>query len=201
MKKLLLTFIAMIAFLNANSQTKVSEYSSAYFNETYAVNATMPKNDKFTFYIDCASAETKKVDDCGIIIPSDKLDGFINRLRSMEEKFEEWTKTAKENNVTNYDKDFDINWGMYKYYFKYGSNWHFCSATLKPYFKVTSDGQCLVVFNSRKLTASDNRFMTYEGVYIVFTSSDEIENFIASIDANNVYEKQKNQENKDELFK
>jgi hypothetical protein len=43
--------------------------------------------------------------------------------------------------------------------------------------------------------------MTYEGVYIVFTSSDEIENFIASIDANNVYEKQKNQENKDELFK
>ena len=200
MKKLFLLLIAALYCTLGFAQKKVNEYSMEYFKDkAYNIEASEPKNGKFTFYIYCPSLDSEE--EVGFYIDSKELDGFFASLRSIEDKFEEWTKTAIDNNVTDYDKDFDAKFKMVKVFFKYGSKYHFTSMKFSPYFKVTKDGTCLAVFRARQLTASDNRFMHHDGFMLAFSNKKEIEDFITALDPLSILNKESENKAKDDLFK
>jgi hypothetical protein len=203
MKKLAILLFATICCTLCFAQKKVTEYSVDYATKngkpSFDIEATEPKNGKFTFYIYAWSLDSEP--QVGFSIDSKKLPDFFTSLRAVGDKLEEWSKTAKENNVTDYDKKFDVKFGAYTAFFKYGRNWHFCGFKFSPYFKVTKDGECLAVFKSYKLTASDNRFMNHDGFMIPFSSKEEIEDFIKALDPDPILNTEGANAAKDDLFK
>ena len=200
MKKLVFVFLAVFNCLMGFAQKKVTEYSMEFFNhQAFAIEATDPKNGKFTFYIYCRSLNAEK--EVGFSIESKDIERFVESLRSIEDKFEEWTKTAKDNNVTDYDKNFEAKFKSVGVFFKDGKKYHFTSVRFSPYFKVTKDGECLAVFRTRELTASDNQFMHHDGFMMAFSSRQEIEDFIKALDPNPILNKEVKNEATDNLFK
>ena len=201
MKKLFLLFLVVINCMMGYAQKKVNEYSMEYFKDepTYNIEATEPKNGKFTFYIYGCSLDSEK--EVAISVNSKDIEKFVESLRSIEDKFEEWTKTAKDNNVTDYDKNFDAKFKSVSVFFKYGSKYHFTYVKFSPYFKVTKDGECLAVFRTRELTASDNQFMHHDGFMLAFSSKQEIEDFIKALDPTPILNKESKNEATDNLFK
>lgn len=203
MKKLVIMLIAAIYCTLGYAQKKVTDYSLEYASAngktSFDIEATEPKNGKFTFYIYAWSMDSEE--QVGFSIDSKKLPEFFAALRAVGDKLEEWTKTAKDNNVTDYDKKFDVKFSYNSAFFKYGRDWHFCNFKFAPYFKVTKDGECLAIFKSYKLTASDNRFMNHDGFMIPFSSKEEIEEFIKALDPNPVLNTEGTNAAKNDLFK
>lgn len=200
MKRLLFTAFVMFLAFQLQAQKNVSKYSMEYMKgKTYDVGATEVKNGNFSYYVDCASWE-REDDIIGIVIDSKSLEEFIEGLRSIESKFTEWTNTAKENGVTDYDKDFDVKLPAVDCYFKYG-DFHFAFFKKpKMYFKITSNGDCLAILSIRDLTASDNRYIDHKGLFIAFSSVDEIESFIEAINPQHALKKEQDKSAKDDLF-
>lgn len=200
MKKLLVMAFIMLTAFQVQAQKKVSEYSMSYLEGmTYDVMATIVKNGNFDYYVNCASFE-RKDDIVGIVISSKSLNNFVDCLRNLEGKFTEWSETAKKNNVTDYSKEFDVNFPSTSCYFKYG-DFHFAfNRKMKARFVVTSEGRCLAILAIRDLQASDNRFMDHDGLLIAFSSVDEIESFIKAIDPQNALDNDKNETEKEKLF-
>lgn len=206
MKKLLLLGVSFVFSLFVMAEEKVSEYSMSYFGgygdqEVFDIEASSVKNEKFSFYIYC-SPKGGKTDKIGFILKSKEVKEFCEQLNAIKPKFEEWSKTAKDNNVTNYDKKFDTDFSSTNAFFLYGSKWCFSySFKFKPYFKVTNDGECLVVFNIGELTSVSNRFMTNKGFMMVFKSSQEIDAFIQALDVDKVFKKGEEKAKENDLFK
>lgn len=200
MKKLFFILVIMLASFQMQAQKKVSVYSMDYMNgKSYDIECTAVKNGNFDYYVSCASWE-REDDVIGMIVKSKTLEDFTKGLRAIENKFLEWTETAKENNVTDYDKEFDVKLPSVDCYFKYG-DFHFAfNKRPNAYFKITSDGKCLVLLSIRNLKATDNRFIDHKGLFIVFSSADEIENFIKAIDPQNALDKEKTESAKENLF-
>lgn len=200
MKKLFLLALVLGFSVVSFAQEKFSEYDMSYFNKKYDIEVGTIKNGNCSFYIYCEPKDnTKKV---GFILESKNVESFCNQLNSIKQKYSEWTKTAKDNNVTSYDKKFDVNFKSVSAFFLYGSKWCLSYAiSFKPYFKVTSDGECLVVFNVGELTASSNRFMTVKGFMMAFNSLDEIDEFIKAFDLQKMQDNEMKEKEKDNLFK
>lgn len=197
MKKVIL-FIMVFICINMYAEDKVSEYTMSYFNKTYNIEATTVKNGEFKYYIYCQSMDRHEL--VGFSIDNYQIEYFIEQLRSIEGKFEEWSKTAKDNNITNYNKKFDTNFKYVNTFWQYGSQWCFSSAKFRPFFKVTDDGGTYAVIYVGEMTASSNEYMTSDGFLIVFASIDEIESFIKAIDPTHAINRTIEQSNKDNLF-
>ena len=203
MKKLLILLFVVMCCNLSFAEDKVSEYSLAYTSSngktSFDIEASEPKNGKFTFYVYAWSMESEEK--VGFSIDSKDLPKFFESLRAVGDKFEEWAKTARDNKVTDYDKEFDVKFSSNTAFFKYGKKWCFCGIKFRPYFKVTKDGECLAIFKSYKLTANDNRFMHHDGFLIPFSSKDEIEDFIKALDPIPVLNRESTNAAKDNLFK
>lgn len=117
----------------------------SYFGKAYDVGATEVKNGEFSYYIDCASWEDD-TDVVGINFKSTKIQEFQNKMNEIKNKYVEWTNTAKQNGVTNFDKNFDIKLPNVNCFFMYG-DYHFSfNRTPNAYFKVTTDGECYAIY-------------------------------------------------------
>lgn len=199
MKKLFLSIIVSFVCICSSAEDKVSDYTMSFFDgKTYDIEATEVKNGKFTYYIFCETKDGHK--QVGFSLKSSQIPDFVEQLRSIEGKFEEWSKTAEENNVTDFDKKFETNFKSVGTFWLYGSKWCFSTVKFKPYFKVTDTGETLAIISVGKMTSSTNQFMTSKGFYIVFSSVEEIEDFIKAIDPLHAVNRTQEQNDKEDLF-
>lgn len=200
MKKTLQLVVVLLFAFQLKAQEKTNEYSMSYFGKAYEVGATEVKNGEFSYYIDCASWEDD-TDVVGINFKSTKIQEFQNKMNEIKNKYVEWTNTAKQNGVTNFDKNFDIKLPNVNCFFMYG-DYHFSfNRTPNAYFKVTTDGECYAIISIRDLQASDNRYIEHDGLFMIFSSDEEIDDFINAIDSKHVIEKAEKKANTDDLFK
>ena len=93
MRKLFLSIIALFICICVNAEDKVSEYTMSYFNgKVYNIEATAVEKGKFTYYIYCESKDYHEK--IGFSLKSDQITHFVEQLRSIEGKFEEWKKNS-----------------------------------------------------------------------------------------------------------
>ena len=137
------------------------------------------------------------------MIDNKRYQGFIDALNHAKIKYQEWVKTAKENNVTELDKEMKIK-SKVAGFFLYGGDWHFqYLVNLTFDFKILeSDGEIkyLLIIRSGKMQSSSNQFMDVDGVVLVFSSDSEIEEFTNAISLEKINEL-KNKPKSDDLFK
>ena len=139
----------------------------------------------------------------GIFIDESKYLDFLNALAEAKIKYEEWLKTAKENNVKELDKTMTIK-SKVGGYFLYGSDWNFqFLVNLKFDFKILeSKGETkyLLLVRTGELQSSSNQFMKVDGFVLVFSSSKEIDDFTTIISPEKITEFLNKPKNED-LFK
>jgi hypothetical protein len=188
--------------INVKAQDKFISYDNTYAMKTFDIQISIKDNDKFTLYIEAMSLDNLH-ETGGFMVDDKKYQGFIDALNEAKSKYQEWEQTAKSNNVNELDKEMPII-SKVAGFFLYGSEWHFqYIVNLSFDFKILErDGKIkyLLIVRSGKMQSSSNQFMDVDGVVLVFTSANEIQEFVDSISLNKIKEF-KNKPKSEDLFK
>ena len=199
MKKIYLSIIVcLFCSLVAHAQgVFVGNYTMSYFHKSYDIKASELKNGEFTVYIQ-VSAERESTR-AMISIESDKLEEFKQSLVQMKEKFEEWSKVAKDNNVTSILKEMGIKFPSTTFCWL-GSEWFFSfEQKVNPKFLVLSDGNPVALF-MKTVESSSNQYID-ETFYWVFSNSEEIDKLISQLNYEKIKSELEKKENASDLFK
>lgn len=203
MKKIILTiFISLFLLANITAQEKFTTYDNSYAEKSYEINLSSKENGKYTLYIEAMSMD-KLHETGGLMVESKIHQKFLDALNEAKIKYQEWVQTAKVNNVKELDKEMKIK-SRVAGYFLYGSNWHFqYYVNLTFDFKIIESGEeikYLLIVRSGKMKSSSNQFMDVDGVVLIFTSNDEIEEFVNTITIQKVIDFE-NKPKSEDLFK
>jgi hypothetical protein len=205
MKQLMMIALMMCSTLisfEGHSQEKFTTYNNKYGgNETYNIQISSKDKDKFTLYIDAMSLD-RLHSKGGMMIDEKQHQEFLNAISESKIKYEEWVKTAKENNIKELDKSMTVK-SKVSGYFLYG-DWNFQYVVNLTFdFKVLeSKGELkyLLIIRTGELQSSSNQFMKVDGFVLVFSSVNEIDNFTNEISTQKINEFINKPKSKD-LFK
>lgn len=180
--KLLAFCLLTLSSVDMYAQEKFTTYDNTYGGKTYEIQISSKEQDKFTLYIDAMSLD-RLHDKGGIMVKEKQLQEFLNAISAAKTKYEDWVKTAKENNVTELDKSMSIT-SKVGGYFQYG-DWNFQNLVNLTFdFKIMdSKGELnyLLIIRTGKLQSSTNQFMKVDGFVLVFSSINEIDTFTNEI--------------------
>ena len=175
----------------------ISNYTLSYFNKSYAIKASEIENGKFTVSIQ-VSAERESTR-AMIEIESDKLEEFKQSLVQMKEKFEKWSKVAKDNNVTDMSKEMGIEFPSTTFCWL-GSKWFFSfGQKVNPEFRILDNGNHVALF-VKKVKSSSNEYID-ETFYWVFSNSEEFDELISKLDYEKIKSELEKKESASDLFK
>lgn len=194
-------FLLFILCSQIKAQEKFTTYDNTYIGKSYEIQISNDKG-KFKLFIDALSVDTMH-EKGGILVEEKNYPGFIDALSEAKLKYEEWVRTAQENNVKELNKEMKIK-SKVSGYFLYGSKWNFqFLVNLKFDFKIIdSKGEIkyLLLVRTGELQSSSNQFMKVDGFLLVFSSSDEIDDFLNSISIDKIIDFTNKPKNED-LFK
>ena len=150
MKKLLLLFSMLILTCSVYAEQTVGKYQNTYFGKEFEIEAAQ-KNDKLqSVYI---GIEAKDAKYAFISVDGKDLELFKVALELVKAKYLDWMKVAKENNVTEMDKEFDIKfpsvsvaWSGSKWWFSFGQK-------IKMRFLILDSGKMIAVWAPDGVTA------------------------------------------------
>ena len=195
------SLVIAVAF-QSKAQTKFSSYDNTYAGKSYEIQISSMEKDKYKLYINAMSLDPIH-DEGGISIDQSNNQVFLNALAEAKLKYEEWIKTAKENNVKELYKTMTTKSKVVGY-FLYGNEWNFqFLVNLKFDFKILeSKGEIkyLLLVKTGELQSSSNEFMKVDGFVLVFSSSKEIDDFTSIISTEKITEFLNKPKNED-LFK
>lgn len=135
-----------------------------------------------------------------MILKNKDVPEFINFLNSIKETYSKWSLTAKENKVTELDKNIEYKKLTYSAAFTYGK-WNFdYSVNLTTRFKIIN-GKYLLIIDSDELQSSSNQYIKSDGFRFVFSSAQEIEELVTGLNINLVTDFYNKKNSKDDLFK
>lgn len=167
----------------SHAQEDFSSYENLYIGESYPIQIASKDKEKFTLYINAMSLDASHKKG-GIMINEKQYQGFLDVINDAKIKYEEWVKTAKDNNVIELDKQMPFK-SKADAYFLYGSKWNFqFNFNLTFDFKileVKGETKYLLLVKTEELQSSSNQFMKVKGVTLVFTSIKEIDDFVSLI--------------------
>lgn len=199
MKKSILSGLLLLSMLGYG-QDKLAKYSSLFFTNSYDISASKPDTKgEYSYYIDCSSKDTSSKT-VSLILKNKEVPEFIEFLNSIKESYTKWTLIAKENKVTELDKNIEYKNLTYSAAFMYGK-WNFdFSVNLKARYKIVNE-KYLLIIDSDGLQSSSNQYIKSDGFRIVFSSIQEIDELVSGLDfklVDEFYNKKKGQE---DLFK
>ena len=199
MKKLLLCTLLLSALVGF-SQEKIANYNSLFFSKNFDITASKPDaKGEFSYYIDCYSKDTSSKQ-ASLILKNKDVPEFINFLNSIKETYSKWSLTAKENKVTELDKNIEYKKLTYSAAFTYGK-WNFdYSVNLTTRFKIIN-GKYLLIIDSDELQSSSNQYIKSDGFRFVFSSAQEIDELVTGLNINLVTDFYNKKNSKDDLFK
>lgn len=205
MKNVFIFMCLLFVGLITNAQEKFSSYDNVFLKKTFEIQISL-KDGSAILWIDAASLDNS-VDKAGYEIEESQLGGFIENLNEAKTKYIEWVSKAKENNVSEVDKSMELTTKTQKVsgYFKYG-DWQFDHNVRLTYnFKIFKDDKIdktnyLLIVRSGKLQSGSNQFMDCKDVVLVFTTADEITDFLNIISPEKITN-YKNKPKSEELFK
>lgn len=201
LKNLTVLLFVLIA-LQSKAQEKFSSYDNTYLGKTFEIQIAAKDITDYSLYIDAMSLDDL-ISTAGITIKQNQQQEFTVALSDAKVKYEEWVKTAKENNVKALDKSMSIT-SKAGGYFLFGGEWEFqFLVNLKFDFKILeSKGETkyLLLVKTGELQSSGNQFIKADGCVLVFSSSKEIDDFKAAISSEKIEEFVKKPK-KEDLFK
>lgn len=195
-KNSVFVLLALTLSFFCRAEQVVGTYHSSFFEKKFEIEASQKNNKLKTVYIGIEAKDSK---DAVISVEGDDLEEFKTSLCFVRDKYLEWVKIAKENNVTEMDKEFeikfpkvDIAWLGSKYWFSFNKK-------VNMSFLILDDGK-MVARWCPKVVSSTNRYID-EVIYFVFENEDDFNSLINQLDYNTILDKLVNTKKNEELFK
>lgn len=196
MKKLFCLLITLIVVNFAYAEKKIGSYRLSYFDKEYDIKVSELKNGKFTVYI---HTESKGSSQSTLLVESNDLENFITALQTMKDKYVEWSRVAKDNNVTEMSKEIEVKFPKTTVAW-FGSKWYFSfDKKLQPRFVIMDDGTHVASIVT-KFTSSSNRYID-ETIYWVFSDPSDIDDLISNLDVNKILAELNKSSSDADLFK
>lgn len=195
MKKSLLLFTVILLTFCVKAEQTVGKYQNTYFGKEFEIEAAQ-KNDAIkSVYIGIEAKDTK---DAFISVDGNDLESFKNALELVKAKYLDWVKVAKENNVTEMDKEFDIKFPSVTIAW-FGSKWWFSfGQRIKMRFLILNSGKMVAVWTP-KVTSSSNRYID-EQVYFALEGEEDFDSLISQLNYQNILAQLLNKKNNEDLF-
>ena len=196
MKKIILVLCLLTFILPIKAQQKVGEYTNSYVSKTFSIEAVEKNNKIEVVYIGISTDHKSRP--AYIIVKGEDLELFKTALELARDKFSEWKKVAKENNITEMSKEMSINfpkvtvaWHGAKWWFSFGNKINFR-------FLILDDGEMVAHWTS-KVTSSSNRYIE-EYIYFAFANEEDFNGIINQLDGQRILNELFKNKNKSELF-
>ena len=196
MKKIILVLCLLTFILPITAQQKVGEYTNSYVSKTFSIEAVEKNNKIEVVYIGISTDHKSRP--AYIIVKGEDLELFKTALELARDKFSEWKKVAKENNITEMSKEMSINfpkvtvaWHGTKWWFSFGNKINFR-------FLILDDGEMVAHWTS-KVTSSSNRYIE-EYIYFAFANEEDFNGIINQLDGQRILNELFKNKNKSELF-
>jgi hypothetical protein len=198
MKKIIILSLMAIQTLFCFSETIVSEY---YATETkFNIEADYNKHNVLKVYIEIYAGDDY-VKYLGLD-NEEEVENFRNNILLIIEKFNEWSSTAKTNNVSDFVKDFPITFKSVNVIWKsYSSgDYNFAYDQIIPIlFWVNEEQEHKIAIQKRDITSADNRY-TKCNIFTLFSSIEELKSLYNALDLDKIKNKLNNKTNVDDLF-
>ena len=196
MKKLSILFVAFfIISISLKAQEEVGTYYNNYFKEEFTIEASQKNNKISDIYIEVSA---KKSSQSFINIGGDDLETFKASLIALRDKYLSWVKIAKDNNVTEMNKEFDIKFPSVTVAWV-GSKWWFdFNRKISMRFLILESGKMVAVW-APKVTASSNEYID-ETIYFTFECEDDFNNLLDKLNSQVMLDILQNRQNKEDLF-
>ena len=197
MKKIFLLLVFSLLCIAGFAEDVVAYYSMSFLsNKDLKIEASEPKNGEFTYYIQIQGEHLS--DQVYMSIESSKIQTFRGTLGVIREKYKEWCQVAKDNNITDMNKEFPYKLYDVSYAW-YGSKWWFSSKyTLTPRFIIFDDGT-MGVSIYKKAVSRNNEYIDQK-TYFILKSIDEIDKLIDGTNPQIVYDYYNNKSSTEDLF-
>lgn len=196
MKRFFLFIALVLCTMSANAEKIVGTYKMAEMPRE--IEAAFDDNGALDVYVEVLGEnENDKV--MILISGENDLNQFISKLEYCKEKFKEWEKVAKTNNVTDYSKEFDVTFPDIEIYW-WGEEWFstFSRNYLKPLFFVGSDGKASFGA-SGKVKDWFNEDIDQQW-YLILKSESEFDELIDALNPEKIKSELNKNENVDDLF-
>lgn len=195
MNKIFILFSMLILACSAYAEQTVGKYQNTYFGKEFEIEAAQ-KNDKLqTVYI---GVEAKDAKSAFISVDGKDLELFKTSLELVKAKYLDWVKVAKENKVTEMDKEFDIKfpsvniaWSGSKWWFSFGKK-------IKMRFLILDNGKMIAVW-APKVTSSSNRYID-EQIYFAFEGEEDFDSIISQLNYQAILDQLLTKKNNEDLF-
>ncbi|AZA76618.1 hypothetical protein EG347_03335 [Chryseobacterium sp. G0186] len=201
MKKLLITGLLLYATA-AWSQVKYDTYSLDYWTKQkdFKIEVSGANHMLEKVWIESSSLDSTSKEGY-IIVDGKKVEDFISFMNFAKSKYDEWSKTAKDNKVEELSKSIEPeNKITTSTAFSYGK-WQFAyGVRLNPKFILDKKGANLVI-STGQLQSSSNKFIKNDGLVLVFSSSKEIQDFIDKFNIQKMIDVLNKKDQKEDLFK
>lgn len=192
MKKIILVLCLLTFILPIKAQQKVGEYTNSYFSKTFSIEAS-----EENVYIGVQTdLDFRKA---YISVKADKLELFKTALELARDKFSEWKKIAKDNNITEMCKEMGIDFPEVAVAWLYGGEWEFSfDNKINLAFLILDDGQMVAAW-APTVTSSSNRYIDQE-IYFVFGDEEDFNSIINQLDGQRILNELLNTKNNLNLF-
>jgi len=176
--KMMMMTLIMCSVMNIVTfgQEKYTSYDNLYSLSKYDVEISSKDSTTYRLYVNMMSLD-KIFKSGGVIIDENSHEKFTKTLLESQVKYEEWVKIANDNNVKELDKTMSLKTKVIGY-FLYGSEWNFQTfVNLIFDFKIIN-GKNLLIVRTGEMISSSNQFMKNDGFVFVFSSTEEITEFL-----------------------
>lgn len=200
MKKTILSMILAVIAVGVNAQTLYGYYtnradkSKTRYRVEYIMNGL---KNKPSVLIEVMGEADKNY----LMIDIDNIKSAQDGFKEMKEKYIEWIKVARENNVTEVDKRMDYPfhggigaaWRNSQWWFSTGFCWN-----MQPYFKIKGINKTVTFAQSVR---SDSNEYIENMICIKFTSVQDFDSLINILDDGKLGAKIRGIKSKENLFK
>lgn len=199
-KKKCFTLLWVIAPACLFAQEKVNDFEMSYFEKpSFDISATEDKGE-ISYYISMYSMEGERSPVVLMIDNESELDNFITDVQTAAQTYAKWDSVSVVNNVMDLDKEMTVSSPGMESAFHYGSSWNFdYSTTLTYNFKHVSDSPRLII-RTGKLQSGSNQYIDSDGGVFVFSSLEEIDDFVSALELQHAKKYFSNKANKEDLF-
>ena len=196
MKKIILVLFLLTFVLHINAAQKVGEYTNSYFSKTFSIYAGEENNKITSVYFGVQTDLDFRT--AYISINGDKLDLFKNALELARDKFSEWKKVAKDNNITEMSKEMYIDFPEVTIGW-YSTEWWFSfDNKINLSFLILDDGEMVAAW-APKVTDSLNHYIDQK-IYFVFANEKDFDDIINQLDDQRILNELLKNKNRSDLF-
>ena len=204
MKKyfIVLSLFFIFSVTYGQEQYVLGSYSCSYFNQDCSVAYFTSPLDVYLIQITSGTQIITRRSDLSMFfeVNNKNISNFYTALNDAKNKFAEWIKVAKNNNITDFEKTMDITFPNGNIVWKDQSRGYISFAVRPtPVFRVRYGQYRLELFFRREVTAAADESKNEQANW-VFTSVGEVEELLKLLSPEALKEAKQKTDNLDNLF-